>query len=164
MNAKRIVTFILLFFVVVSVAAMIFSEMKSAPAPPPEEQLAAEQTQAPAQEGRQLVAYYFHGNARCMTCMNMEAYTDEALKNGFPGALEEGRLVWKVVNVEEPGNEHFINDYQLNTKSVVLSDVVDGKETQWKNLDEIWSLSGDKEAFIAYIQKEAKTFLGEDNG
>ncbi|MEW6236218.1 MAG: nitrophenyl compound nitroreductase subunit ArsF family protein [Candidatus Omnitrophota bacterium] len=164
MNAKRIVTFVLLLFVVGSVAAMFYSEMKSAPATMPAEKQAADSSQPAASEGRQLVAYYFHGNARCTTCMNMEAYADEALKTGFPGALDAGRLVWKVVNVEEPGNEHFIEDYQLATKSVILSDIVDGKETKWKNLDDIWSLSGEKEAFIAYIQKEAKTFLGEDNG
>ena len=41
-----------------------------------------------------------------------------------------------MVNVDEPANEHFIKDYQLYSKSIVIVKMQDGKELKWENLDE----------------------------
>ena len=109
-----------------------------------------------------IVAYYFHGNVRCVSCKKIEAYTGEAIQSGFAKDLDNGALEWRVVNIDEPENKHFIEDYQLYTKSVILSDMADGKEVRWKNLDKVWKLLGDKDEFIAYIDKEVKGYLGAD--
>ena len=164
MRSKQIVTLVLLVFVVGSVAAMIYSEMKPAPAKTDAEKPAAGSQETSGKEGRQVVAYYFHGNTRCVTCRTIEAYTEEALRLRFSDAIKDGLLAWKVVNVEVPGNEHFITDYQLHTKSVVLSEVHNGHETKWVNLSQIWNLVGNRDAFIAYIQQETHNLLGEHNG
>ncbi|MEW6411147.1 MAG: nitrophenyl compound nitroreductase subunit ArsF family protein [Candidatus Zixiibacteriota bacterium] len=109
-----------------------------------------------------LIVYYVHGTRRCATCKKLEAYTQEAIESGFVKELEAGTIEWQTVNTDEEGNSHFIQDYQLYTKSVILSEVQDGKELRWKNLDKIWELvRGDKEAYIKYIQDEVKAFLGE---
>lgn len=117
---------------------------------------------ADSTQAHKIVAYYFHGNVRCVSCKKIEAYTDEAIHTGFAGDLENGRLEWHVINIDEPGNKHFIEDYQLYTKSVILSDVTDGTEVRWKNLDKVWKLLGDKEEFVAYIGEEVKGYLGSD--
>ena len=116
---------------------------------------AAETTKA----GSKLVAYYFHGNMRCMTCRTIEAYAKEAVNAGFPEALKDGRLEFRVVNVEEKANEHFVQDYQLVTRSVVLVQFADGKQEQWKNLARVWELTRDKEAFLKYVQDETRSYL-----
>ncbi|MFA6448853.1 MAG: nitrophenyl compound nitroreductase subunit ArsF family protein [bacterium] len=108
---------------------------------------------------RKVVAYYFHGAARCVSCKTLEAITAEAINKGFEKELKDGTLEWKVVNVEEKGNEHFIQDYKLYTKSVVLSDMRDGKEKTWKNLDKVWELLRDKDAFQKYITEETRAFM-----
>jgi hypothetical protein len=107
-----------------------------------------------------VIAYYFHGTRRCKTCLTIEAYADESIKAGFPQELETGRLTWRVVNVEKPENEHFVRDFELATRSVVLVEVMDGKTEKWKSLDKVWKLVGDKKAFVAYIQKETAGYLG----
>ena len=66
--------------------------------------------------------------------------------------------MWRVANFESEGNEHFAKDYQLYSQSLILSRRHDGKETEWKNLDEIWKLVGDREKFIAYVQDEVRKF------
>jgi hypothetical protein len=66
-----------------------------------------------------------------------------------------------VVNIEDKGNEHFIDDYGLYTKSLVLSEVRAGREVRWKNLKRVWELLGDEPAFVAYVQKETHAFLDE---
>ena len=121
-------------------------------------------TAAPAQSqpsvsDRTVVAYYFHGNFRCQTCRKIEAFSREAVESGFPEDLKAGRLEWRAINVEEPGNEHFIQDYQLFSKSLVLVAKEGSKQTRWKNLQKVWTLVGDKEAFIQYVQDEIRAFL-----
>ena len=106
-----------------------------------------------------VVAYYFHGSFRCVTCMNMEKYSREAIDSNFKDALASGSIEFKAVNVEENGNEHFANDYQLYTKSLILSMVKDGTEVKSKNLDKIWELARDKQKFIEYVTGEMNAFM-----
>jgi hypothetical protein len=108
-----------------------------------------------------VVAYYFYGNFRCSTCYRLEMYSKEAIEANFKDAFSSGKLEFKVVNVEERGNEHFSQDYKLYTKSLILSLVKDGKEIKWKNLDKIWEHVGNKQRFIDYVKVEVADFLRE---
>jgi hypothetical protein len=168
-KSKTIITIFLLIFVAASVGYAVIKEgrLKDEPGPPastvPRGTTKTEtesRTEAGVPESR-VVAYYFHGNTRCVTCRNIESYTKEAIESGFPHALKNGQLEFKVVNVEEPQNEHFVQDYQLSTRSVVLARFERGKQREWKNLQLVWDLVRDHDAFMIYVQEEAKSFLGE---
>jgi len=115
-------------------------------------------------ENLKFIAYYFHGNYRCVSCRNIEQYTKEAIEKYFQAELSSGKLTFSVINVEQAGNQHYVNDYQLYTKSVILSKVVDGKEVEYKNLDKVWTLLNNKEKFYAYVQGETGNFLGATSG
>jgi hypothetical protein len=108
-----------------------------------------------------VLAYYFHTTYRCASCRKIEAYAREAIETGFSDALSDGRLVWQVVNVETKGNEHFVEDYRLYTKSVVLVDQRSGREDEWKNLEMVWQLLGNKQKFMDYVQTETRDYLVE---
>lgn len=108
-----------------------------------------------------IIAYYFHGMFRCPTCSKMEKYSKEAIETNFKDALASGKLEFKVVNVEERGNEHFAQEYQLYTKSLILSLVKDGKEIKSKNLDKIWEYVRNKQRFIDYVTEEVRNLLKE---
>jgi hypothetical protein len=112
-------------------------------------------------KGAHVVAYYFHGTMRCPTCHKLEQYSKEAIEANFKDALASGKLEFKVVNVEDKGNEHYTNDYQLYTKSLILSLVKDGKEIKWKNMDKIWEYVGNKERFIDYVKSGVADLLKE---
>ncbi len=116
-------------------------------------------TKSPGKQERKLVVYYFHGNFRCHSCNMIENLTKKAVNSGFADQLKSGSIEIKVINIEEPDNKHFVDDYKLYTKSVILSDVKGGKETGWKNCEKVWTLLGNEEKFIEYIQSEIKTFL-----
>jgi hypothetical protein len=109
----------------------------------------------------QVIAYYFHGNFRCYTCHTMEQYSKEAIEANFKEALASGKLEFKAVNIEERGNEHFAQDYQLYTKSLILSLVKDGKEIKSKNLTKIWEYVRNKQRFFDYVSEEVNNFLKE---
>jgi len=108
-----------------------------------------------------LVVYYFHTTFRCHACSVIEKSTESALKNAFADDLESGRLVYKPVNIDEKQSRHFVKDYQLYTKSVVLSLIKDGKEARFKNLDKVWQYLRNRDQFSAYIQQETSVFLNE---
>ena len=107
----------------------------------------------------EVIVYYFHGSFRCPTCRNLEQYAKQAIQNNFKKELAEGKLIFKTVNVEKEGNEHFVDDYQLYTKSLVLSLVKDNKEVKFKNLDKIWEYVRSKTKYTDYVKGEVENFL-----
>lgn len=118
-------------------------------------------TSVPARD--RIVAYYFHGNQRCATCYKLEEYSREALETGFATELTDSLLAWQPTNYDLDENKHYIDDYKLFTKALVLSRVRDGKEIAWRNLDKIWELVGDKKKFLAYVQLETRSFLDPES-
>lgn len=108
-----------------------------------------------------VVAFYFHGNKRCSTCRKLEAYSTEAITGGFAAELDSGELEWRVVNTDDKENAHFITDFELVTKSVVLAEYRDGEVVRFKNLKLVWQLVGDEEGFLRYVRDETRDFLAE---
>ena len=114
------------------------------------------QTPAAAQKTEQsrTQVYYFHGNIRCTTCKKIEALTKKTLEEAFAAQLKDGSVELQVVNVDETENEHFVEDYQLATRSVVVSQLKQGKEARWRRLDKVWQLVHDEPAFSDYLRTE----------
>jgi hypothetical protein len=105
------------------------------------------------------VAYYFHGTFRCPSCTKIEKWSYEAIRKSFPTALEEGRLLWKPVNLEEAENKHFVEQYSLFTKSLIITEVKGEKEMRWKNLNRVWELLGNQQKFFSYVTQEVRDYL-----
>lgn len=173
MKTRTIITIALLLFIFASVAYLVVGELRSASQSPAAEVdlPEAEPNQGPSSEAvvtpnappeasQKVVFYYFHGTFRCPTCRKFEAFSREALQQMFRDELEDGRLKWQVVNVDKPGNGHFVRDYQLHTRAIVIVKIRDGEQTEWKNLDKIWELVGDKKVFVKYVQDEVAMYLG----
>ncbi len=106
-----------------------------------------------------VIAYYFHTTYRCPSCMKIEAYSREAIESAFAKELKDGSVQWRVINVEQSANRHYINDYMLFSKSVILVRMNNGKEKRWKNLPKVWQLLGNKGAFMRYVQDELRSYL-----
>jgi len=94
-----------------------------------------------------------------VSCHKIEQYTKESLEKYFFDEIASGKVDFQMINVDELQNKHFIQDYKLYTKSVVLSKVSDGKEVEFKNLDKVWNLLGSKDKFYEYIKDETNGFI-----
>ena len=65
-----------------------------------------------------------------------------------------------MVNTDREENAHFVTDYSLITKSLVVSDEADGKVLRWTNLDKIWTLvRGDQQAYTDYVVAGVRAYL-----
>jgi thiol-disulfide isomerase/thioredoxin len=125
---------------------------------------ASPQTQPPTQGNSskvtdKVIVYYFHGNSRCGSCMTIERYTRESVEATFAKELKSGQIEFRSINVELPYNNHYVNDYKLYTKSVIVSDMVQGKEQRWKNLQKVWELLRSEKEFKAYVKSETAAYL-----
>ena len=120
----------------------------------------------PAGEGReiaetQVLVTYYYTSYRCPTCKKLETYSQQAIEEGFPAELEEKRIVFRTLNLDEPENSRYVEDYKLVTKSLIVSLYRNGKEIKWKNLPDIWKLVGDQEKFGEYVRSETRSYLEE---
>jgi hypothetical protein len=155
----RMKKFVLLFFVAISLAALTYAGQPPLVLPNSERPPMSLLDEA-AQPNR-IVAYYFHGSFRCMTCHRIEQYSREAMEANFKSEMDSGKVIFKAVNVEEKKNEHFTKDYQLYTKSLVISLVKDGKEIKFQNLTKVWEYTGNKQKFDDYVKAEVANYLKE---
>ncbi|QIZ77559.1 nitrophenyl compound nitroreductase subunit ArsF family protein [Ferrimonas lipolytica] len=114
---------------------------------------------------QQLNVYYFHGNARCTTCKKMERYTVNAMQQGYASQLEQGQVNVKITNLEQSQNYHYIQDFELITRAVVLEIEQDGKPIAWRRLDEVWNAVTSEQRFTDYIYAQIGIImLGENHG
>ena len=114
----------------------------------------------PVKEHRnQVVVTYFHTNYRCPTCTKLEKYSREAVEKNYGKELQDKTMVFLTLNVDEPENKHYVKDYSLYTKSLIVAHTRDGKVVSWKNLPDIWKLVRDRDRFEEYVLNEVREFM-----
>jgi hypothetical protein len=108
---------------------------------------------------RKIVTYYFYTTQRCPSCYKIETYSHEAISSEFADALQRGQLEWRMVNTDSAANKHFIEDFSLVTKSLVLVELKDGHQVRWKNCGKVWELLNNKPKFQDYVKNEVRGYL-----
>jgi hypothetical protein len=106
-----------------------------------------------------VVAYYFHGTTRCFTCRKIESLSHDVVISDFGPQLKTDQLEWQSVNVEQPGNEHLFDDYKLVSWSLVLVTYKNGRQTEYKNLTDVWTLVNNEPAFRSYVKSGIQAAL-----
>jgi len=153
MNVRLIIAILLILF---AGSAIVYTFTKSSD----DASVAETETKiTDVESSNQIYSYYLHGQKRCNTCNKIETYAHEALEETLSEKTEKDLIVWKTINFEEPENGHFVADFDLYAHSLVLVEYENDEVTRYKNLEQVWDLVGDKEAFIEYVQSEMKIFL-----
>ena len=106
-----------------------------------------------------VMVYYFHSNVRCPTCRAIESQAHETVQSEFASEMESGEVIWKVLNYEEAAGTELGKKFEIQMPVVVLARMNGGEIEQWKRLDEIWALVGDKPAFSDYVGDEISQML-----
>jgi hypothetical protein len=105
-----------------------------------------------------LLVYYFRAKVRCPACRTLEACSREVVAERFSAAVARGRMQWRAVDYQTPGNEHFLTDYQLLTGGVVLVEFRDGRPNRWTALPETWNMTGDGRGLSKYLEDRIRGF------
>ncbi len=104
---------------------------------------------------------YFHATIRCHACLTIEEYTKNILNTRYQKELKDSTITIQSIDFLDEKNEHFQDEYQLETQTLILSKKVNGKEVKWKNLTKIWDYYYDFAKFEKYITEELNKFLNE---
>ena len=140
----------------IAIAGVIFAAVKSS-RPQGTTQSVATPTVVIPEDG--VVVTYFTTNVRCSSCRKIEALTRETIAGEFPDECADGKVVFQVLNTDFPENAHFIEEYKLVSKTVVVSERNAGKETGWKNLQDIWLKLKDPADFKNYVAAGVREYV-----
>jgi len=105
--------------------------------------------------------FFFHNIAHCESCERIELYLEETLQSDFKNELGTGTIEYEPINTDLPSNKRYIRQYNIMTRSIVLSRISNDKEQEWKNLDSIWDYLDSKEKFKDYIKNEMKGYFSK---
>jgi cytochrome c biogenesis protein CcdA len=165
MLIKKILTAILLLFVAICFAAIVFNhwrENREYIARSAEKNVEKNAEKPTVSE--KVVLYYFHTHRRCDSCLNVEAFCKDAMDWGFAKQLAAGTLEYRIVDIDDPADRHFDQDFGLGgSPTIVLVKEENGKNLVAVLLEDAWKnvTTEKKSEFIAKIQKETREFWDE---
>jgi hypothetical protein len=148
MKLRTILTAALLAFVAVSLAAAV-ADVAGLRRP-----AASPYPVGDGASGDRLIAYYFHTATRCPTCRAIESHAREAVAP----QVDAGAVGWRVVNYEEPANQHYAAQFKLLCPSVVLVQTRGGEVVRYKNLERVWELNDNRAASVDYVRAQLNAF------
>ncbi len=102
---------------------------------------------------------YFHGDYRCSACIKLEEYSKETVEKYFSKELKSGELKWTTINYDRDKNKHYIKDFQLYTKSLIIIRYKNGKIKEWKNCQKVWQKIRDKSDYFKYVKEEVEDYM-----
>ncbi|MFW6106819.1 MAG: nitrophenyl compound nitroreductase subunit ArsF family protein [bacterium] len=108
-----------------------------------------------------LMVYYFHGNVRCATCQAIESQTHQVVEDDFAEAFQSKEIGWEVLNYDEPESSGLVERFGIHMANVVLAQMEGGEIKDWKRLDQVWALVGDKPAFAEFIRTQINQMRAE---
>lgn len=114
------------------------------------------------QSQQAVIVTYFTTDVRCESCLQIEALTQQTLKEHFAQELAAGNLRFRTLNIDRQENKHFIQNYNLAFKTVVVSTERQGTVIHWQKLDDVWTRLNDPEAFKAYVAAPIRSRLSPE--
>ena len=173
---KKVSTILLVLVAIAGVTAAVYRQSSDSNAAPEEVNLTAESTtpvapqparaESPAAEsavaqsgGPVVTVTYFTTRVRCASCMRIEEWTRQAVDSRFADEVASGRVSFRMIYFDNRANAHYVQDYQLVTKSVVVSESLDGREQGWVNLQDVWLLLRDQQAFTDHVAEAVNAYL-----
>lgn len=158
---KRILLIALVMFGVAGFAAAIQQVANG-----PERATAPSTVEAPGDSaisspsGDTIIVTYFSSDIRCASCVRLEDWSRKAVENNFAQEIRDGKVVFRVINLNGEGNLAYARHYELVSKTVIVSEIANGKEIRWENLQQVWTKLRDPEGFETYIAESVRRHLG----
>ncbi len=153
-RAKHILTKVLLVFALISIG-FAFGKHAARPAAKSD----GLQTNG---TGRQVAVYYLHSTFRCVTCNTIESMTKALLDSTYSQDIEEGRIQW--IEADFMANTALAKQFEIVASCVVVAEMKDGVVTDYKRLDDVWTLMENPAAFNAYISTAIDGYLEKTGG
>ena len=110
--------------------------------------------------GDHVEVVYFHRTRRCYSCQWAGDAVEYTVQTYFANELASGRLVFKMLDLQDETNTDIVNEYEVYGSSLYINDVVDGID-HIEHMPEIWYHVGDAEEFVEVVRTGIEQHLGD---
>ena len=117
------------------------------------------QSQSLDQSTSKIEVIDFHSTHRCMTCNAIEKNTKYTLNTYFSKELEENKITFQVINVDEKENEKIAEKFEAAGTALIINVIKNGKETQINLTDFAFMNGNDQEVFSKELKDKIDTEL-----
>lgn len=107
----------------------------------------------------QVIVYYFHRKFRCQSCEILESTLQNTMQVTYAAHFGAGRLAMCVINVDDPENRHYLEQFKILSNSIVIVEKKGGVVSRYKTLEAIWDVSEDRDAITHMLRTEVAGFL-----
>lgn len=97
---------------------------------------AASSAQNSATSVNRVDVIYFHPTQRCVTCWCFEQHVNSVMDKYFQDAISSGKLTYKVLNLQEPGNAAIATKYGAVGSQLFVNVIIKGVD----NIEDIQSI------------------------
>lgn len=101
----------------------------------------------------------FHSTHRCMTCNAIEANTAYTLNTYFAKELNENKITFQVINVDETENEKISEKFEASGTALFLNVIKNGKEKKIDLTEFAFMEGNDQEVFSKELKAKIDTEL-----
>lgn len=92
---------------------------------------------------------YFHRTDRCVSCNNAEQYIRETLDKYYADEIQSGQLSMQSIDYQK--DQAMTEEYNVKVQGLKVVSTRGG-QTNTKDVPEIWSYVGDKDAFTGFLK------------
>lgn len=111
----------------------------------------------------QVVVYYFTRKFRCQSCETLENTMLKTVRDHYSPSFTSGKLAMCVINVDDPANHHFMDEFEILSTSIYIVEKRSGKIVQSQKLDGVWDVLEDTQAISNLLMKGLAQYLGEND-
>ncbi len=160
MNISRVTRFVLLGLCVVILAVVI-------PVCGYGEHLEANsdtkgQISIPHQDIEKVELLYFHPRFRCLSCNNVEKFAKEVAENEFEQEMEEGKLVFRSLDIDDPENKDLVEELGVTGSSLYVV-ATDGGKREHQAITDVWLHWNDSARSKEIITAELNRYIKGDD-
>jgi hypothetical protein len=119
---------------------------------------------APVNNDNTVEVVYFHMQQRCVTCLCFEERISTVIAENFNNEIENGKLVYKIIDITDKDNETIVIKYQAFGSQLFINKIIDNKDNI-QNITEIWDWKcpKDKQGFDDKVKALIEQALTEIN-
>lgn len=101
----------------------------------------------------------FYGTHRCTTCKNIEANAQYTVESFFAKEVEEGKVAFKTVNVDEDENSEIAERFEAFGTALFINVIREGTENHIDLTNFAFEKGNDKEEFSAALKQKIEEQL-----
>lgn len=104
---------------------------------------------------------YFTSSGRNQSCLKIEALIHRTIEKRFAEEAVRGAVIFELIDIDFPENKRYLNNFQVEHKTVVVAKYIKGVLGDWVNLHDVGLMLTNPEDFEQYIAEAVNALLLE---